>query len=103
MIIDNFENKYYDILFDEKKNKYVPLERKYMIDPNNLNNQIIHTIHGLRVVCIDTEKWDTLGHLGKGLSEYQMKLAKERYNLLGFIVFEYKKYCQEFCDWLNNL
>ena len=40
--MENIENKYYDISFDEKQKIYVPIERKYMLDPNNLNNHIMH-------------------------------------------------------------
>jgi hypothetical protein len=100
--MENLENKYYDILFDIKQKIYVPIERKYMLDPNNINNHIIHTVNGLRTINLDIEQWDILGYIGVGLTDYQMANAKEGYNAMGFVVFEYKKYCQEFCDWLNE-
>ena len=100
--MENIENKYYDISFDEKQKIYVPIERKYMLDPNNLNNHIIHTVNGLKTINLNNSQWDTLGYLGVGLCEWQMKLVKEDYDIMGFVMFEYKKYCQEFCDWLNE-
>ncbi len=101
--MENLECKYYDISFDKNKNIYVPIERKYMLDPNNINNRIIQTANGLITIgTIENSQWDTLGYLGVGLTDYQMENAKEGYNAVGFVVFEYKKYCQEFCDWLNE-
>ena len=101
--MENIENKYYDISFDEKQKIYVPIERKYMLDPNNLNNHIIHTINGLKTIgALEVSQWDTLGYLGVGLCEWQMILVKENYDIMGFVIFEYEKYCQEFCDWLNE-
>lgn len=98
MIID----AYFDISFDNNNKTYYPIERKAVIDPNNLNNHIIHTVNGLRTISLEIAQWDTLGHVGVGLVEYQMRNAKWEYDNLGFVVFEYKKYCQEFCDWLNH-
>ena len=102
--MENIENKYYDITYDKDKMIYVPIERKYMSDPNNLNNHIIHTVNGLRTIgALEVSQWDTLGHLGIGLYEWQMKTVKEYYDIMGFVMFEYERYCQEFCDWLNEI
>lgn len=101
--MENLKCKYYDISFDENKNIYVPIERKYMLDPNDINNHIIYTVNGLRCIgFLEVSQWDIDGHLGVGLSEWEMKSAKESYDIMGFVIFEYKKYCQEFCDWLNE-
>ena len=94
---------YFDISFDKNNKIYYPIERKAVIDPNNINNNIIHTVNGLRIIgALEVSQWDRYGHLGIGLCEYEMKSAKACYDLMGYIMFEYKKYCQEFCDWLNN-
>lgn len=93
---------YFDISFDKNNKIYYPIERRGMIDPNNPYYHIIHTVNGLRIISLDIAQWDTVGHIGIGLAEYQMKIAKENYDRMGFVVFEYKKYCQEFCDWLNE-
>lgn len=101
--MENLKNKYYDISFDEKQKIYVPIERKYMLDPNNIGNHIIHTVNGLRTIgLLEVSQCDIDGHLGVSLSNYQMKMAKESYDVMGFVMFEYEKYCQEFCDWLNE-
>lgn len=101
--MENFECKYYDISFDEKQKIYIPIERKYMLDPNNLNNHIINTKFGARIIgALEVSQWDNSGYLGVGLADYGMKHTKKCYDVMGYVIFEYKKYCQEFCDWLNK-